>query len=362
MPTTNFVWDPLNDSYLMETDENGATIVVYVQEPSQYGGLLSEQRGGETRYYHQDHLGSTRFLTDETGTVTDTFAYDAWGNELARTGTTATPFRWIGAKGYYFDVEIGTYYIRARTYAPITTRWLSADPAHFVDGVNRYILYFVTSRSDPSGTETRSCSIGAYVGQFCSGKCQGDAVYQSCMSTCESSLTLEEKFELWVNGEKAYMTHSNWTKSLPSCPCRVDEIKCPDPTWSQPTTWLWGFHKGARSCARSKGSSMTGNSGDQCCYDNNGNLITAGSGAGSSDRMNTDVNNFGSEGHQACDVSPAVLAERLDGGTFGKYSKMYLEVRPTNNKGNCAANEVNAPPPHPPLEIIFTGEGPLGSY
>ena len=47
MATTNYVWDLLNDIYLMETDEGGVTTAVYTQEPSHYGGLINQKRGAD---------------------------------------------------------------------------------------------------------------------------------------------------------------------------------------------------------------------------------------------------------------------------------------------------------------------------
>ncbi len=70
MPVTNYIWDELSDTVLMETDENGQTTAVYTHEPGPFGGLISERRGGQSRYYRYDGLGSTRQLTDSTGQVT----------------------------------------------------------------------------------------------------------------------------------------------------------------------------------------------------------------------------------------------------------------------------------------------------
>ena len=71
MPVTNDIWDDVNDTVLMETDDSGNPTVVYNHEPGPFGGLISERRGNQTRYYHYDGLGSTRQLTDDTGQVTD---------------------------------------------------------------------------------------------------------------------------------------------------------------------------------------------------------------------------------------------------------------------------------------------------
>jgi RHS repeat-associated protein len=151
MPRKRFIWDPATDAYLMEKDGSGNTTVVYTQEPKPYGGLISQRRNGQTSYYFQDALGSTRQLTDETGDVTDEYVYSAYGETVAASGTTENPFRWIGRLGYYFDQENGAYYVRARTYVPIAGRWLSTDPMLFKDSEQLYDYQRPTQVLDPSG-------------------------------------------------------------------------------------------------------------------------------------------------------------------------------------------------------------------
>jgi RHS repeat-associated protein len=68
--------------------------------------------------------GSVRQLTDPTGAVTDTYAYDALGNTVAQTGTTFNQFLY---RGEQFDSTLGMYYLRARYYRPQVGRFLSAD-------------------------------------------------------------------------------------------------------------------------------------------------------------------------------------------------------------------------------------------
>ena len=79
---TNFVWNPVADSdcIIREMAGTGAVQAVYTNEPQPYGGVLSQRRGTTTHYHHHDALGSTRFLTDSSGNVTDTYLHDAWGN------------------------------------------------------------------------------------------------------------------------------------------------------------------------------------------------------------------------------------------------------------------------------------------
>ena len=127
--TSKFVWD--KQRYLLETNASDATQVVYTNEPLQYGNLVSQRRDSTTSYYHSNGVGSTRELTSANQTITDTWLYDSFGDENARTGTTANPFRYVGLLGYYFDADTATYYVRARIYDPGIGRWLSQDPLFY---------------------------------------------------------------------------------------------------------------------------------------------------------------------------------------------------------------------------------------
>ncbi|MCE9544564.1 MAG: RHS repeat-associated core domain-containing protein [Planctomycetia bacterium] len=116
----------------MEKDGTGQTTARYTYNPKPTGELISQRRWNgsswETRIHRYDGLGSTVALTDETGAVTDSYSYDACGNQIATTGTTTNPFRWLGKHGYYWDEELGTYDVRHRPYQPNIARWTSQDP------------------------------------------------------------------------------------------------------------------------------------------------------------------------------------------------------------------------------------------
>ena len=60
------------------------------------------------------------------GTVVASYAYDAWGKVLTATGSMAevNPIRY---RGYYYDAEIGMYYLQSRYYDPAVKRFISAD-------------------------------------------------------------------------------------------------------------------------------------------------------------------------------------------------------------------------------------------
>ena len=88
-------------------------------------GRISQSRGGATHYYGYDPGINVRQLFDASGAVTDTYAYDAFGNTVTRTGATVNPFQYRGEE---FDSALGMYYLRARYYVPRTGRFLTTDP------------------------------------------------------------------------------------------------------------------------------------------------------------------------------------------------------------------------------------------
>ncbi|MDD4959023.1 MAG: hypothetical protein PHS51_06710 [Gallionella sp.] len=82
-------------------------------------------RAGQGTYYHDDGLGSTRALTDQTGNLTDSYDYDDYGALQSQTGTTKNDFLFAGEQ---FDVEAGLYYNRARHLDVNTGRFTGLDP------------------------------------------------------------------------------------------------------------------------------------------------------------------------------------------------------------------------------------------
>ena len=113
MPEIEYVWDELSDN-VIEEYEDGVLSVSYDHEPGLYGNLLSQNRNGVTSYYHYDGRGDTVALTDDAGNVTDTKEFDAWGNIIASTGSTVTPYQFGGSQGY--QTGNNGVYVRARVY------------------------------------------------------------------------------------------------------------------------------------------------------------------------------------------------------------------------------------------------------
>lgn len=68
-------------------------------------GLLVMTRGNATFWYVFEAIGTVRQLVNEQTQVTDAYAFDAWGNELAAQGSTVNPHRYVGKYGYYLDTQ-----------------------------------------------------------------------------------------------------------------------------------------------------------------------------------------------------------------------------------------------------------------
>ncbi len=49
--------------------------------PGSWGGLVSQRRGAQSRFFGFDGQQNARVLTDEAGNVTDSYVYTAFGEE-----------------------------------------------------------------------------------------------------------------------------------------------------------------------------------------------------------------------------------------------------------------------------------------
>ncbi len=88
-----------------------------------------EAGSGVVRYFHADRQGSTLALTDASAAVTDQWFHDPYGETLNRTGSTATPYQWIGvppasstALSPYRVTREGESFIRYESSNPAFTR------------------------------------------------------------------------------------------------------------------------------------------------------------------------------------------------------------------------------------------------
>jgi len=118
--------------------------------------LQSASIGGSNRFYLYDRLGSTRQLLNDAQTTTDTYSYEAFGNLMASTGSTANPYRYVGSLGYY---QTGTSltHLGARYYMPEIGRFVQRDP---VRGASMSALYVYAEQNSSSLVDPAGRAVG----------------------------------------------------------------------------------------------------------------------------------------------------------------------------------------------------------
>jgi RHS repeat-associated protein len=156
--TTKYLVDDLNPTgYLQVMDEvsGGAVQVRYT-----FGNMLVSQTRNPstspaTSFYGYDAHGNIAFLTDATGTETDSYTYDAWGHLVGRTGSTFNTRLFVGEE---LDLDLGLINLRNRYYNEEQGRFLTVDT---FDGgrsrsplsLNRYLYASAdpSNKKDPQG-------------------------------------------------------------------------------------------------------------------------------------------------------------------------------------------------------------------
>ena len=78
-------------------------------------------------FFHSDHLGSTSYMTDLSGEVSQHVEYFPYGGVMTeeRTSGTENPYLFNGKE---LDMETGLYYYGARYMEPSTSIWYGVDP------------------------------------------------------------------------------------------------------------------------------------------------------------------------------------------------------------------------------------------
>ena len=136
-----------------EYDDTGKPIATYT-----YGDeLLQRIKSGLNSYYHHDGHGNVIALTDDSGAATQTYGFDAWGNQVETSGADDNSYQYASER---YDSDLGLIYLRARWYDPKAGRFISPDDAVGLSklpvSLNKY-LYANTdpvNRVDPSGMQS----------------------------------------------------------------------------------------------------------------------------------------------------------------------------------------------------------------
>ena len=149
-----------------------------------YGFIADNSTEEETFFYHSDHLGSTNYITDDKGNITQYTAYLPYGELLVdeHSSSEDLPYKFNGKE---LDEETGLYYYGARYLNPVSSIWYGVDPlmekypnvspyvyclgnpvnAIDTDGRKVWIVIWATQSSDATGT-TRIGHTGVVVENY----------------------------------------------------------------------------------------------------------------------------------------------------------------------------------------------------
>jgi RHS repeat-associated protein len=107
-------------------------------------------RSSVTSYYDADGLGSVTSLSNSTGGLAQTYAYDSFGKETSSSGSLTNPFQYTARE---LDPETNLYEYRARYFDPSVGRFINEDPTRFEDDVNlfSYVGNDSVNLKDPLG-------------------------------------------------------------------------------------------------------------------------------------------------------------------------------------------------------------------
>ena len=97
----------------------------------QYHAASYAENVWDTYFFEKNLQGDIVAIYNASGTKLVSYVYDAWGNFSIdyHNGTTAAtapqnPFTY---RSYYFDTDLGFYYLNSRYYDANTGRFISAD-------------------------------------------------------------------------------------------------------------------------------------------------------------------------------------------------------------------------------------------
>jgi RHS repeat-associated protein len=145
-----YIYSGLNILY--EVNTTTQMDALYIYGPT---GRIAKKVNNITEYYHTDHLGSTKLVTSENGTVTEEILYKPFGEQI---NVSEEKYTYNGKE----RDETGLYYYGARYYDPAIGRFITRDPVmgkkESPQTLNRYVYCINNPLTyvDPAGTDSNN--------------------------------------------------------------------------------------------------------------------------------------------------------------------------------------------------------------
>ncbi|WP_186774669.1 RHS repeat protein [Allorhodopirellula solitaria] len=143
--------------------------------------LVVRDGTGGRRFYHRNQQYSIIALTNASGTITERYAYDAYGDltitdASGTVRTTSADSNRYTYTGREWDETLDLYHFRARMYDPKAGRFIGRDPIGQRGGINTYVPLFVLIATDSLGQspdeEDQEAGEGCQI-QICSSPIPG---------------------------------------------------------------------------------------------------------------------------------------------------------------------------------------------
>ena len=159
--TTHYVYD--GDVLVAEYTNSDTIVYIYDAYDSPIGfKYRSSSYTSDTwdvHWYGKNIQGDIVAVYNASGTKLISYTYNAWGKttvSYSNSGASTTAVKNnLTYRGYYYDSDLGMYYLQSRYYDPNTCRFINADGAlyHSMLGYNLFVYCDNTpiTRVDPSG-------------------------------------------------------------------------------------------------------------------------------------------------------------------------------------------------------------------
>jgi len=121
----------LDGNNIISETTNGNTIRYYYGN----GGIVGFRYNGNRYYYEKNLQGDIIGIYDEDANKLCEYVYDAWGNcsiENDISGVRIGEINSFRYRGYYYDSDIGLYYLKSRYYDPQVARFINADGLNYL--------------------------------------------------------------------------------------------------------------------------------------------------------------------------------------------------------------------------------------
>ena len=141
------------DLLICEYDNSGITSYIYdaFDSPIGFTYRATGSATDETYWYEKNLFGDIAAIYNNNGAILISYVYDAWGNfstTYHNNGeATSVTKNNITYRGYYYDSDLGMYYLQSRYYDPAIGRFISPDSllpgvSGSLHGYNLYVYCF----------------------------------------------------------------------------------------------------------------------------------------------------------------------------------------------------------------------------